>query len=50
MVEVPAGAHGKLMLIYRPRWLIFGCILSIFTAAIWLLGFLAAARVFKTRA
>jgi hypothetical protein len=50
IVEVPAGAHGKLMLIYRPRWLIFGGILSIFSAAIWLLGLLAAARVFKTRA
>jgi len=50
MVEVPAGAHGKLMLIYRPPWLIFGGILSIFSAAIWLLGLFAAARVFKTRA
>jgi len=50
MVEVPAGAHGKLMLTYRPRWLIFGGILSIFAAAIWLLGLLAAARAFKTRA
>jgi len=50
IVEVPAGAHGKLMLVYRPRWLIFGGILSIFSAAIWLLGLLAAARVFKTRA
>jgi len=39
-----------LMLAYRPRWLIFGGILSIFAAAIWLLGLLAAARAFKTRA
>jgi hypothetical protein len=47
IVEVPAGAHGKLMLMYRPRWLIFGGILSIFSVAIWLLGLLAAARVFQ---
>jgi hypothetical protein len=50
IVELPAGTHGQLTLVYRPRWLIFGGILSIFSAAIWLLGFLAAARVFKTRA
>jgi hypothetical protein len=50
IVEVPSGSHGELVLTYRPGWLIFGGILSIFSAAIWLLGLLAAARVFKTRA
>ncbi len=50
MVEVPAGSHGQVVLTYRPSWLIFGGILSIFSAAIWLLGLLAAARAFKTRA
>lgn len=44
MVEVPAGAHGKLMLIYRPPWLVLGGGLSILCAVIWLLGFGAAAR------
>jgi len=44
MVEVPAGAHGKLMLIYRPPWLVLGGGLSILCAMIWLLGFGAAAR------
>src|SRR5439155_1467053 len=49
MVEVPAGSHGQVVLTYRPSWLIFGGTLSIFSAAIWLLGLLAAARVFKPR-
>ena len=44
MVEVPAGAHGKLMLIYRPPWLVLGGGLSILCAMIWLLCFGAAAR------
>jgi hypothetical protein len=40
MVEVPAGAHGRLALIYRPAWLILGsataagCILVILLALI----------------
>jgi hypothetical protein len=45
IVEVPSGLHGKLSLIYRPAWLVLGAGLSILSAAIWLLGFLAAARV-----
>ena len=38
IVEVPAGAHGRLALTYRPAWLIFGsasaaaCILAILVA------------------
>jgi len=44
IVEVPSGLHGKLSLIYRPAWLVLGAGLSILSAAIWLLGFLAAAR------
>jgi hypothetical protein len=43
-VEVPAGAHGKLMLVYRPPWLVLGGGVSILCAMIWLLGFGAAAR------
>ena len=40
MVEVPAGAHGRLALIYRPAWLILGgataaaCVLVILLAVI----------------
>jgi hypothetical protein len=40
LVEVPAGAHGRLSLIYRPAWLIWGsattaiCVLVIFLAFI----------------
>ena len=34
MVEVPAGAHGKLMLAYRPRWLIFGGVICCLPAII----------------
>jgi hypothetical protein len=34
MVELPAGSHGKLTLIYRPPWLVFGGILSILSAVI----------------
>ena len=39
-VEVPAGAHGRLALIYRPAWLIWGsaiaaaCVLVILLAVI----------------
>jgi len=41
IVEVPAGAHGKLTLIYRPWWLVAGGGLSILCAAIWLIGVIA---------
>jgi hypothetical protein len=40
MVEVPAGAHGRIALVYRPAWLIFGgataaaCVLLILLAVI----------------
>jgi hypothetical protein len=40
MVEVPAGAHGRLALMYRPAWLIWGgataaaCVLVILLAVI----------------
>jgi hypothetical protein len=40
IVEVPAGAHGRLALIYRPAWLIWGsvtaaaCVLAILVAFI----------------
>jgi hypothetical protein len=43
-VEVPAGAHGRLTLIYRPWWLVAGSALSIICAAIWVLGIFGAMR------
>jgi uncharacterized membrane protein YfhO len=44
MVALPAGSHGRLILTYRPAWLIFGGGLSILSAAIFIAGAVAAAR------
>jgi hypothetical protein len=44
VIEVPAGSRGQLVLTYRPDWLIYGGMLSILSATIWLLGFLGATR------
>ena len=44
VIEVPAGEHGRLTLIYRPWWLVLGGTLSIFCAAVWLFGILKATR------
>jgi hypothetical protein len=43
LVEVPPGSHGRLILTYRPAWLIFGGGLSIFCALIFVVGVVAAA-------
>ncbi|HET9857781.1 MAG TPA: hypothetical protein VFP99_08090, partial [Chthoniobacterales bacterium] len=43
IVEVPSGSHGKLTLIYRPWWLIYGGILSILSAMVWIAGNAVAA-------
>ena len=42
MVEVPAGAHGRLALIYRPAWLIWGTAVAAICAFVMVLSFLAA--------
>jgi hypothetical protein len=42
IVEVPSGLHGKLTLVYRPQWLIFGGALSILSGMIFVFGALAA--------
>ena len=42
LVEVPPGSHGRLILTYRPAWLIFGGGLSIFCAVIFILGLAAS--------
>lgn len=44
IVEVPAGTHGRVILIYRPWWLVTGSALSIFCAGIWLFGIVRAVR------
>ena len=49
VVEVPAGTHGKLTLIYRPQWLIFGGALSILCAVVWVSS-AAASRFTRSRA
>jgi hypothetical protein len=41
-VEVPAGSHGQLTLIYRPAWLIWGGSAAVACALVVLLGFWAA--------
>src|SRR5207248_2190022 len=43
IVEVPSGSHGKLTLIYRPWWLIFGGGIAILCAGFFAGGVVAAA-------
>jgi hypothetical protein len=43
MVKVPPGSHGRLILAYRPRWLIYGSAISTLSAAIFCAGIVAAA-------
>jgi hypothetical protein len=43
-VEIPAGAHGRLTLIYRPSWLVWGGGLAAGCGLIFLLGVIAASR------
>jgi len=47
MVEVPAGAHGRLVLIYRPAWLIRGGAVSVGCIVVILLAFILKARANK---
>jgi len=42
VVELPGGAHGKLTLVYRPPWLVYGGALSILCVAIFVFGVVAA--------
>jgi uncharacterized membrane protein YfhO len=43
-VEVPAGAHGRLALIYRPGWLIFGNATVAACVLVFLLAFILRDR------
>jgi hypothetical protein len=42
IVEVPAGAHGRLVVAYCPRWLVYGSAFAAGSCAILILGMLAA--------
>lgn len=42
VVQLPAETKGRLVLTYRPNWLVYGSGLSIFCALIWLSGTIAA--------
>jgi hypothetical protein len=44
IVEVPAGSHGKLTLIYHPWWLIFGGGIATASCLIFMTGLFRAAR------
>ena len=44
LVEIPPGMHGRLILYYRPDWLIYGGALAITSAAVWLISAFFALR------
>ena len=44
VVEVPAGAHGRLMLAYRPYWLVLGGGVGVVCTLVVVSGFLAAMK------
>jgi hypothetical protein len=43
IVEIPAGSHGRLVLSYRPSWLVYGGGLSILCGMVFVVGVVAAA-------
>ena len=47
VVEIPAGAHGRLALIYRPVWLIWGSATAAVCVLIILLAFVLRGRAAK---
>jgi hypothetical protein len=44
MVEIPAGAHGRLALVYRPAWLILGSAAAAACVLVLLLAFILRGR------
>jgi hypothetical protein len=44
IVEVPAGAHGRVMLVYRPAWLIWGGTVAVMCILVLLIAVAAASR------
>jgi hypothetical protein len=49
IVEVPAGAHGRLRLAYRPAWLLWGGSVAMVCALATLLGLVAANSSYRER-
>jgi hypothetical protein len=49
IVEVPAGTHGHVTMIYRPWWLIVGGAIAILSGAVLVIGLFAAWRTTTTR-
>ena len=49
MVAVPAGSHGRLVLVYRPFWLVYGGALALGSAAIWIVVMVFAVRSTRSR-
>jgi hypothetical protein len=48
IVEIPAGTHGRLTLVYRPWWLIAGGALAIVSCAVFAAGLFTAYRTSRT--
>jgi hypothetical protein len=44
ILEVPAGAHGRVMLAYRPAWLIWGGTVAVMCILVLLIAVAAASR------
>ena len=44
IIEIPAGAHGRLALIYRPVWLIWGSAMAVVCVLVILLAFVLRGR------
>ena len=44
IVEVPAGAHGRLALIYQPAWLVWGSVVAAVCALVILVAFILKGR------
>jgi hypothetical protein len=49
IVEVAAGTHGRITMIYRPWWLIAGSALAAISSAVFVIGLFVAYRTIKTR-
>jgi len=44
VVELPAGSHGRLVLSYRPWWLVCGGVVAVASCIVWFIGLLAGVR------
>ncbi len=47
LVEIPAGARGRLTLAYRPNWLMFGSATAIVSAGVWIVSAIFALRAIR---